>query len=80
MRMGLITFGLVVIVAVAVVCLPGHSSFGHGWKQAFTSLTKGFRGTQTTLSKLGGSGISDHYISYNDPRVRSTMDIPWARN
>ena len=93
MRFGFVMFGLVVLVAVVVACLPSGTSFGHGWRQAFTSMTASLRTSiKGSIESLAHKQIasatqtyatphmSGRYVSYNDPQVRSTLNIPWARN
>jgi len=81
LRLALITLGLVVVIFMVVICLPARSSAGMGWRGALASLTQGFRGfspASLVSSKQFSGRVS--YVSYNDPRVRRTLDLPWAKN
>lgn len=79
-KMMLVMFGLAVLVAIVVACLPAKGDLGRGWKDAMASMTRsvplpsGKNWTSAQLQK------GRHSVSYNNPQVRKTLNIPWARN
>lgn len=78
-KLMLVALGLTVVIAIVVACLPAKSNFGQGWQQAFASMTHQMRlpHKQWSASELQKGR---HQVSYQNPQVRRTLNIPWASN
>ena len=77
----LVAIALTVLVAVVVVCLPGKGSLATGWKQAWHQMTAQMGAKKETVlvdTKLPEMQLG-YKVSYNDPRVQRTLNIPWAQ-
>jgi len=89
----LIAVGLTVVIVMVAVCLPKDGNLARGWKQGWAQMNKQVKTmtsamthkaenkateqilTHTKLPTLEQTGRA--MVSYNDPRVMRTMDVPW---
>lgn len=76
----LVAVGLTVLVAIVIVCLPKKGSLAKGWQQAWAQMTKKVDSRKEwnlAQEKLPEVNVSRPTVSYNDPGVRRTINVPW---
>ena len=79
-RMMLVMLGLSVLIAIVVVCLPGKGDMKRSWKDALASMSHTVK--LPTSKQWSASQLQKgrHQVSYSNPQVRKTLNIPWAKN
>jgi hypothetical protein len=77
MRLLLIGFGLAVVIAVVVACLPNRAAFGSKMNQSLASWQRLMPAKNWSSAELRHGR---QHISYHNPMVRSTLSLPWASN
>lgn len=85
-KMMLVMLGLSVLIAIVVAVLPDKKAMARGWQDAFANMSHSIKAPLLPGSQWHKQWSSGELrkgrvqVSYNNPQVRSTLNVPWARN